>query len=64
MALLDGNTTAITEHCTLLLIVHRRHGGVVHLFQVPLLGEALDVEMERVVNLLVEKHTARISPAP
>ncbi len=62
MALLNGKPP-VAEHAGL-LIVHRRHGTVVeHLLHVPLLREALHVEMKGVINLLVEQHTARLSTA-
>ena len=62
MALLDRKA-AVAEHASL-LIVHRRHGTVVeHLLHVALLREALHVKMKGIINLLVEKHAARLPAA-
>ena len=48
--------TAIAEH-TGLLGIHGRDRAIVHLLHVPLLRETLDVEVKRVVDLLVEEYT-------
>ena len=61
-AMLLHRVAPIAQHVRL-LVVHRGHRSIVHLFHVALLSEALNVEVERVVDLLVEEHAAGFTTA-